>query len=609
MKGIKRGTRLAALLLSLCMLLTLAACNLDGGAGDGTREPTSEEKTEAPSGDSGNASTDEPNPAEHTVSIVENGKSDFSIVNVGGSNETLAGSAKRIQNMIYAVTKVRLPIIEPMQAKQGDHLIVTGTGAGFDAVSKVTREIGIGEYGYCLRGNILMIIGCTDTTIAGAVTEFVNAVTSSAKNGALRLAVGERGVFFNQYGWMTNVPRIEKAYSSVYDSGNSTYMLHYRNTAETACDELEGLLESHGDFTRTQGGKTAIGNRAATYVREDGEVSYLWQSATKILQVVYQSYDEIHATVPSVRAETGYTQTGETQLALLPLNYTGSCPDETNCSGFSAVMTLEDGRFIVIDGGYSADADALYNYLADHNRRTDGITIAAWVLTHDHGDHVGAFQSFVPTYGAKVTCEYLISNALPQTVKSTQDNGQSKLLANLASDCRQFAGGTTKVLKLHAGQSAWFCNVELRMLFTHETYFPRVPGWLNETSLVFQLKANGQTVLITGDCEMSANDMVSLAWKSELRADIYQINHHGYSDLPQDFIDFVAPSIALWPTSRATADVRSRSSWRDGAYERLLKRVGECIVADGQAKILTLPYATGGTSEYYTMNFKKRNQV
>ena len=162
---------------------------------------------------------------------------------------------------------------------------------------------------------------------------------------------------------------------------------------------------------------------------------------------------------------------------------------------------------------------------------------------------------------------------------------------------------------MHTGQSVWFCNVELRMLFTHETYFPRVPGWLNETSLVFQLRANGQTTLITGDCEMDAIDMVSRLWKTELKADIYQINHHGYSDIQQDFIDLVDPSIALWPTSRATADKRSQSSWRGGVYERLLERVDECIVADGRAKILTLPYAKDGTAEYYTMDFAKRNQT
>lgn len=613
MKRTKRrpGLRGAALALALCLLCLLAACNTGGGESNRTGTPDGT-KTEADSGTNGGTTgeTDEPGITGHYASIVEDGKSDYSIVNVGSQNADIANSAKRIQTMIYAATKVRLPIIEPMQVKEGDHLIVIGTNGGIDAVTKATREIGIGEYGYCLRDNILMIIGCTDTTLASAVSEFLSALTASAKKGALRMEVGERGVFFNQYNWLTNVPRIERNYSDIYDSGDGTYLLLYRNTPVTACDELEGLLESHGDFTRTQGGVTETGNRTATYVRADGEVSYLWQKNTKALQVIYQCYTGNCVTIPSAKPETGYTKIGENQLALLPLNYTASCKDPTDCSGFSAVMTLEDGRFIVIDGGYTADADALYNYLADRNRRTDGITIAAWVLTHDHGDHDGAFKAFATEYGKRVNCEYIISNALPQSVKTTNEKGSPSLLTGLqANPCRYFGNNETKNLKMHTGQSVWFCNVELRMLFTHETYFPRVPGWLNETSLVFQLRANGQTTLITGDCEMDAIDMVSRLWKTELKADIYQINHHGYSDIPQDFIDLVDPGIALWPTSQTTADKRSQSNWRGGVYERLLERVDECIVADGRAKILTLPYAKDGTAEYYTMDFTKRNQT
>ncbi len=610
MKRIKHGRRGTALALVLCLLCLFTACNPGGGETNRTGTPDGT-KTEAPSG-SGSAAvtTGATQPSGHFATLVEDGRSDYSIVNVGSQNADIAGSAKRIQTMIYAATKVRLPIIEPMQVKEGDRLIVTGTSAGIDEVSRTAREIGIGEYGYCLRGNILMILGATDGTVANALTEFLSAVTSAGKSGSLRLEVGERGVFFNKSGWMTDVPRIAKTYSDIYDSGDGTYLLHYRNTAETACDELEGLLEAHGAFVRTQGGVTETGNRTATYVRADGEVSYLWQKNAKALQVIYQVYTGNCVTVPSVKPETGYTKIGENQLALLPLNYTASCKDPTDCSGLSAVMTLEDGRFIVIDGGYTADADGLFNYLSDHNRRADGITIAAWILTHDHGDHTGAFKAFSTEYGKRVNCEYIVSNALPKGIQPANETNQAGLLTGLqANVCASFKNGTTRAIKLHAGQSAWFCNVELRMLFTHETYHPAEPDWLNETSLVFQLRANGQTALFTGDCEMDAIGMVSRLWKTELKADIYQINHHGYSDIPQDFIDLVDPSIALWPTSRATADKRSQSNWRGGVYGRLLARVDECIVADGQAKILTLPYAKDGTAEYYTMDFAKRNQT
>ena len=172
MKRTKRrpGLRGAALALALCLLCLLAACNPGGGEPNNTGKPDGT-KTEVPSG-SGSAAvtTGATQPSGHFATLVEDGRSDYSIVNVGSQNADIASSAKRIQTMIYAATKVRLPIIEPMQVKEGDRLIVIGTNGGIDAVTKATREIGIGEYGYCLRDNILMIIGCTDTTLANAVT-------------------------------------------------------------------------------------------------------------------------------------------------------------------------------------------------------------------------------------------------------------------------------------------------------------------------------------------------------------------------------------------------------------------------------------------------------
>ena len=609
MKKIERKMRPAALILALAMLFVLVSCRTGGESG----QPTGTKPAQVTTGTAGGSNpsltveTDagnDPEPTGHLLTVIENGNSDFKIVNVGSKSEAIAGSAKRIQTMIYAATKVRLPIVEPMNVGENDRIIVTGTGGHFNAVTRVTREIGLGEYGYCLRGNILMVVGCTETTVETALSRFLSALTASAKGNSLYLEVGERGVFFNRYGWMGNVPRIEKVYQSVYECGKGAYMLYYRSATEDNCTELENLLVAHGDFTRTQGGVTESGNRTATYVREDGEVSYLWRNSDKVLQVFYQSYGDSVAPIPASGPETGYTKLNDTQLAILPLNYTEHKEeyDPTDCNGLSMVLTLEDGRFIVIDGGYRTDAHALYNYLNDHNRRADGITIAAWVLTHEHGDHIGAFEEFVPIYGARVTCEYLISNALPSGMTTTKDNGSSGVLLNLDSVARKFRTGTTKILQLHAGQSAWFCNTELRMLMTHEIYYPSVPDYLNETSLVFQLRTGGQTVLVTADCELGENDKLISIWGNELKADIYQVNHHGYSGVTSELLQLVDPDVALWPTSESTASVRRRNAW----YRDLESRVDLCIVADGDAMILTLPYQTGATFEFYNMIFVKK---
>ncbi len=584
---------LFVLLLVAGLLCALAACTASGGPQGSTTDET-DAPTEHPTESPGSQET-----PGGGVALVENGAANFRIVRTAGTDATLAGADEKLQSLIRLLTGVELPIIEPLEAEEGDRLIAVGTTAGIAAVQDATDALDIGSYGYTLRGNLLMVIGRCDETLKLALSALTSAITASAKRGSLTLQLPEAGVFANYDDWMEGVPRIAKAFSSVYDCGNRTYQLLYQNADAANCDELEGLLAG-ASFTRRQG-TTAGGNRCATFTRADGEVSYLYQPSAKTLRVVCQTYAEQYVGIPSVAPETGYTKTGEAQFALLPLNYEASCANQADCSGFSAVVTLEDGRFLIIDGGYAADADGLYNYLSDHNRRTDGITVAAWILTHAHGDHIGCFKQFAKEYGKQVMVSYLITNALPDNVKPTAEANNTDLY-RAESWCGSFAG-ETKIIKMHAGQSAWFCNVEMQMLFTQETLYPARVQYLNETSTVFRLRVNGQTILITADCELQETDALVKLWGSELKSDLYQINHHGYSGVTTELVRTVDPAVAFWPTSETTAAGRRQSAW----YTELKKRMQECIVADGKARILTLPYQPGSSVTLYQMDFEKRN--
>ena len=106
--------------------------------------------------------------------------------------------------------------------------------------------------------------------------------------------------------------------------------------------------------------------------------------------------------------------------------------------------------------------------------------------------------------------------------------------------------------------------------------------------------------------ELRAVSLLNALYGSNLKSDVFQINHHGYSDIPETFFENVNASIALWPTSQTTADLRNKSTWRNGLYLRLTQSVDEWYAADGEVEILILPYRAGGPQESYTMDFEKR---
>ena len=102
-------------------------------------------------------------------------------------------------------------------------------------------------------------------------------------------------------------------------------------------------------------------------------------------------------------AEPSYTKITDTSFAVIPLDYTHR--ELTDGHGMCYIITLEDGRFIIIDGGYGdylageikkepRDSEIIYNYLKYNNKRDGGITVAAWIFTHPHADHYSAFIKF-----------------------------------------------------------------------------------------------------------------------------------------------------------------------------------------------------------------------
>ena len=76
--------------------------------------------------------------------------------------------------------------------------------------------------------------------------------------------------------------------------------------------------------------------------------------------------------------------------------------------GMAYVIRLEDGRFIVIDGGWGFEPDVcrLYQKLSENGKPT----IALWIMTHPHCDHFHAIFPFYEKYADDVKIERFMFN-------------------------------------------------------------------------------------------------------------------------------------------------------------------------------------------------------
>ena len=272
--------------------------------------------------------------------------------------------------------------------------------------------------------------------------------------------------------------------------------------------------------------------------------------------------------VNNAAANTGWTDAGITpKLHLLHLYDKHS---DGNNIGQCQIFTLADGSFIVVDGGSSPDAENVYKTLKEMNEREDGkIVVAAWILTHAHGDHTGALGTLAATeeWAKEITIEQMVLNhvAVSYRYRSTGklsyrwENAFSAEFASIREVTSKFAQGENyKLIMPHMGQIMKIRNAEIEFLTVgDEDMFPILFTNDNAQSMVFRVTyptVTDQEIMIVGDSALDQTYNVYFPlMPDELHADILQVAHHGLGGQTSRFYPmFKNVKVAIWPTDWKT---------------------------------------------------------
>lgn len=286
-------------------------------------------------------------------------------------------------------------------------------------------------------------------------------------------------------------------------------------------------------------------------------------------------------------------------LSVMPLNFSQQNP--IDCNGMGFVLLLEDGSFLIWDGGYAIDAERLYAYLWKSSPFPDHrIVISAWILTHSHGDHCGCFNAFTRLFAEQVTVRcFLLNPPVAGEGVIGQRACDSFLTETFPALLSRYPNA--RAVRVHAGQRAIFSGAEVEILQTYEDILPAQMDWLNEASVVTRLKVGGQTVLFCADCEMKGDNQLILLGDA-LKSDFLQVSHHAYSGGSPELWDAVDPGYLFWTTSYETLFPRLLPSWRHGLYTGLLTRDGikGTWACDGWIKEFPMPLGSAKEVRYKT---------
>lgn len=227
-------------------------------------------------------------------------------------------------------------------------------------------------------------------------------------------------------------------------------------------------------------------------------------------------------------------------------------------SSMSYVIRLDDGSFIIIDGGTGTGLDPsnLWKTLKAQTLNGEKPVISAWIFTHCHEDHIGNFSVFSEQYHDSVIVERIYYNF--QTEEDILKGNGAVMVTdpsekyvpyrynNFKKVIKTYYSDVPKVTP-HTGDKYYIKNAVIDILYTHEDQVPDVIKTMNNSSTVFRIDINGQSMLITGDIESGTIlDKIVARYPNYVKCDFVQAPHHGITNhLP--FYQAVNPTYFLLP--------------------------------------------------------------
>lgn len=213
---------------------------------------------------------------------------------------------------------------------------------------------------------------------------------------------------------------------------------------------------------------------------------------------------------------------------------------DTICNSF--IITTEDNKLIVIDGGHYSEKEYFLSYLKEV-AGTDKPHIDAWFLSHPHDDHVEVFLDIVEHHSNEVTFDKVYLNFPSRDFFADTDTYADQIMKDFYRLLPRFAANYRVV---SGGDVFDIGSAHIRVLYSHDFIYKNC----NDTSIVFRMELGGKSILFTGDCGLEAGKKVLRVWKDTglLHCDICQMAHHGQDGCDRDFYEAVAPKTCLWCT-------------------------------------------------------------
>ena len=520
--------KLLALVIALLTLLLLCACN----SNDNSATDVADRQTETPTAASNNS--------DGKLRIFADGKYQCKIVRPENATPRELEFYISVRNMLKEITGVMPSIstdfISYNESYDPDEFAILVGSTEHGEAAELYSKLSYRDFRAELI-NKKYVLGFHDLDTANvALDKFKNLLTKNFKDGEIILdatwnySLSDKDI-------LEAIPVYEGGkFSDVYEGAYDMQTIVVENTS---ADEYNAYLTKIATSGFTFYTDNSIGkNLFATYKSDKYILTTMYFDALKEVRVTIEAtgnYD-----IPALEAENLYTDKGiEATITQIGIEESAGIQN-----GMSYVIKLADGSFMVFDGGTGRANEQFVEVMRSLADDPEHITIAAWVITHAHGDHMGLILNvlFDQRFAGIFDVEQIIWSKVSDRQMANMDAGSLDYIDTMFETLKD-----TKIVTAHPGQVFYIRNATYTVYATLEMVEPIKLANLNDSSVVGRLEIDGRSILFPGDSHPTETEVITSIYNNSIKSDSVQVIHHGYQGGNSTFYALVDPLTVFWP--------------------------------------------------------------
>lgn len=213
-------------------------------------------------------------------------------------------------------------------------------------------------------------------------------------------------------------------------------------------------------------------------------------------------------------------------------------PDATGVQGTFYTIANDD-FLIIIDGGWAENSDAVRSVIAEH-----GNVVDAWIISHPHQDHAGAFNEIYANPG-DITIRAIYDNGFDYDF--IEASGEPYDDITVMETYHALTEGADNLTHLKRGDSLSLCGLTLDVYNAYDDTVLAAVGdekdYQNNASLLFKISSENSSMLFCSDIKYDMNDTLLAAYRDSISCDYVQTGHHGNWSFSNEFYEATGASV------------------------------------------------------------------